>query len=70
MSGSRRLPAAAPHPGEDGELRVCIDIPGLNRDASQERFWPSRIGAVKVHPTATFACPTACRTRLRCASAS
>ena len=40
MSGSRRLPAAAPHPGEDGGLRVCIDIPGLNRVASQERFWP------------------------------
>ena len=44
MSGSRRLPAAAPHPGEDGGLRVCIDIPGLNRVASQERFWPSRVG--------------------------
>ena len=30
MSGSRRLPSAAPHQGEDGGLRVCIDIPGLN----------------------------------------
>ena len=30
MRGSRRLPAVAPHPGEDGGLRVCIDIPGLN----------------------------------------
>ena len=38
------LRGVAPHPGEDGELRVCIDIPGLNRAASQERFWPSRIG--------------------------
>ena len=38
MSGSRRLPSIAPHPGEDGGLRVCIDIPGLNRAASQERF--------------------------------
>ena len=44
MSGSRRLPAAAPHPGEDGRLRFCTDIPGLNRVASQERFWPSRVG--------------------------
>ena len=43
-SGSRRLPAAAPHPGEDGGLRVCIDIPGLNRVASLERLWPSRVG--------------------------
>ena len=38
MSGSRRLPAVAPHPGKDGGLRVCIDIPGLNRAASQERL--------------------------------
>ena len=44
MSGSRRLPAAAPHPGEDGGLRICIDIPGLNRAASQECFWPSHVG--------------------------
>ena len=44
MSGSRRLPAAVPHPGEDGGLRVCIDILGLNRVAYQERFWPSRVG--------------------------
>ena len=44
MRGSRRLPAVAPHPGEDGGLRICIDIPGLNRAASQERLWPSRVG--------------------------
>ena len=44
MKGSRRLPAVAPHPGEDGGLRVCIDIPGLNRVASLERLWPSRVG--------------------------
>jgi len=50
MSGSRRLPAAAPHPGEDGGLRVCIDIPGLNRAASQERFWPSRVGRCEGPP--------------------
>ena len=50
MSGSRHLPAAAPHPGEDGGLRVCIDIPGLNRAASQERFWPSRVGRCEGPP--------------------
>ena len=44
MRGSRRLPAVAPHPGEDGGLRVCIDIPGLNRVTSLERLWPSRVG--------------------------
>ena len=38
MSGSRRLPAVAPQPGEDGGMHVCIDIPGLNRAASQERL--------------------------------
>ena len=50
MSGSRRLPAAAPHPGEDGGLRVYINIPGLNRAASQERFWPSRVGRCEGPP--------------------
>ena len=44
MRGARRLPAVAPHPGEDGGLRVCIDIPGLNRVASLERLWASRVG--------------------------
>ena len=28
MRGASRLPAVAPHPGEDGGLRVCIDICG------------------------------------------
>ena len=44
MRGSHRLPAMAPHSGEDGGLRVCIDVPGLNRATSQERLWPSRVG--------------------------
>ena len=44
MCGNRCTPGAAPHPCEDGGLRICIDIPGLNRAASQERFWPSRVG--------------------------
>ncbi len=34
MRGSRRLPAVSPHPGEDGGLRICIDVPGLSRAAS------------------------------------
>lgn len=45
-----RLPSAAPHPGKDGGLRVCVDIPGLNRAASQERFWPSRVGSCEGLP--------------------
>ena len=44
MCGSRCLPAITPHPGKDGGLHVCIDVPGLNRAASQERLWPSRVG--------------------------
>ena len=43
MKGGRRLPAVAPHPGEDGGVHVCIDIPGLNRVASLECLWPSRV---------------------------
>ena len=50
MSGNRRLPAVAPRPGEDGGLRICIDIPGLNRAASQERLWPSRVGCCEGPP--------------------
>src|SRR3954471_22321689 len=50
MRGSRRLPAVAPHPGKDGGLRVCIDIPGLNRVASLERLWPSRVGRCEGPP--------------------
>ena len=44
MCGSRSLPAITPHPGKDGGLHVCIDVPGLNRAASQERFCPSHVG--------------------------
>ena len=50
MKGGRRLPAVAPHPGKDGGLRVCIDIPGLNRVASLERLWPSRVGSCEGPP--------------------
>ena len=50
MSGSCRLPAVAPYPGEDGGLRVCIDIPGINQAASQELFWPSCAGRCEGPP--------------------
>ena len=50
MRGNRRSPGVAPHPGEDGGLRVCVDIPGLNRTASQELFWPSRVGRCEGPP--------------------
>ena len=44
------LPGVAPHPGKDGGLRICIHYPGLNRVASQERFWPSRMGCCEGPP--------------------
>ena len=50
MRDDRRSPGAAPHPGEDVGLRVCSDIPGLNRAASQELFWPSRMGRYEGPP--------------------
>ena len=50
MRGDSRSRGAAPHPGEDAGLCVCIDIPGLNRAASQERFWPSRVGRCEGPP--------------------
>ena len=69
MRGSRRLPAVAPHPGEDGGLRVCIDIPGLNRAASQERLWPLRVGRCEGPPHSyvcmPFGLPNAATARQR-----
>src|SRR3954466_14249052 len=44
MRGCRRLPAVAPHLGEGGGLRVCIDVPGLNQVSTMERLWPSQVG--------------------------
>ena len=44
MRGNRRSRGTASHLGEDVGLRICIDVPGLNRAASQELFWPSRVG--------------------------
>ena len=50
MRGHSRSQGAAPHPCEDAGLRVCVDVPRLNRAASQERFWPSRVGRCEGPP--------------------
>ena len=50
MRGDRCSQSADPHPGEDVGLRVCVDVPGLNRAASLERFWPSRVGRCEGPP--------------------
>ena len=50
MHVDSRSQSVAHHSGEGAELRVCIDIPGLNRAASQELFWPSRVGRCKGPP--------------------
>ena len=44
MRGCRHPPAAAPHLGEDGGLRVCVDVPGLNQIATTERLCPLQVG--------------------------
>ena len=44
MRGDSCSRSVAHDPGEGAELRACVDIPGLNRAASQERFWPSCAG--------------------------
>ena len=50
MKGGHRLPAVAPHPGEDGGPHICINVPGLNRVTSVERLWPSRVGRCEGPP--------------------
>ena len=57
MRGDRRLPGVALYPGEDGGLRVCIAVPGLNRAASQERLWPSRVGCCEGPPQSYIRMP-------------
>ena len=57
MRGDRRSPGAAPHPGEGAGLRVCIDVPGLNRAASQEHFWPLRVGHCEGPPLSYVCMP-------------
>ena len=36
--------------GEEAGLCVCIDVAGLKRAASQEPFWPSRVGRCEGPP--------------------
>ena len=50
MRGDSRSRGAAPHPGEDAGLRICIDVLGLNRAASQELSWPSSVGRCEGPP--------------------
>ena len=50
VRGDSRSQGAAHHPGEGAELPVCINVPGLNRAVSQERFWPSRVGRCEGPP--------------------
>ena len=50
-------------------LRVCIDFPGLNRAASQERLRPSRVGCCEGPPHSyvrmPFSLPNAAATHQR-----
>lgn len=41
---------AAAAPDEGDGLRVCVNIPGLNRAASQDLFWPWRVGRGRGYP--------------------
>ena len=51
MRGDRRPPpGAAPCPGEDDELHICINIPVLNGSTTQGHFWPSRAGRCEGPP--------------------
>ena len=50
MRGVRRSRGTAPLPGKDVGLRICIDVPGLNRAASLEPLWPSRVGRCEGPP--------------------
>ena len=55
MRGDSRSQSVAHHPGEGAELRSCIDIPELNKAASQECFWPSCAGRCE-GPPHSFVC--------------
>lgn len=50
MRGDSHSQSVAHHPGEGANLRACVDIPGFNRAASQERFWPSCAGRCEGPP--------------------
>ena len=70
MKGGRRLPAVVPI---QARMVVCASA-STYQGSIESPLWsasgPREWGAVKVHPTATFACLTACRTRLPRTSAS
>ena len=70
MRGDSRSRGAAPHPGVDAGLRVCIDIPGLNRAAPQERFWPSLAGRCEGPPlmSSSSSLPKSYKTQEPCAA--
>jgi hypothetical protein len=40
-----------------GELRVCVNIPGLNRATLQDLFWPSRVGRSGGYPCSYVCMP-------------
>ena len=50
MRDDCRSRGAAPHPGEDAGLHICINVLGLNRDASEELFWLSCVGRCEGPP--------------------
>ena len=51
LKGDRHPPPGATYyPGEGKEFRVCINIPGLDRAASRQLFWPSRVGRCEGPP--------------------
>jgi len=64
MCGDSCPRGAAPHPGEDAGLRVCTDVPELNRATSQECFWLSRVGRCEGPPHSYVRMPFGLRTRL------
>ena len=70
MSGCRRLPVVAPHPGEDVSCASALTYQGSTEPPLRSASGPRKWGAAKVHPTATFACLMACRTWLPRTSAS
>ena len=70
MRGARRLLAVAPI---QARMVGCVSA-STYQGSIESPLWsasgPREWGAAKVHPIATFACLTACRTRLPRTSAS
>ena len=51
VQGDRLLPRGTAHcPGKGKAFCVCIEIPRLNRAASQQLRWPSRVGRCEGPP--------------------